>query len=341
MGETMKAALWVGPEAIEVKQISKPEPGPGEALVKVAYGGICGTDLMIFLGKHPRAKAPLAMCHEFAGTIVAADGDAFARGTPVAINPLLSCGTCYACKSGIPHVCETLGLVGIDRDGGFAEYAVVPLHTVKPVPASMPLAEAAVIEPLAVAVHAVRVSELKVGDVTAVLGAGPIGILTAQVARLAGARRVLISEQSPKRLAIARQLGFDVIDVKQQSAVDMIMDATNGVGVPVVFETAGVQATLNDASRVVRIGGQILQVGMPKGPVTLDLTPLLFREISRKPIRVYREEDVDQAIAIASTGRLDLAKPVTHIMPLEDLERALHIAHEAQDACKILLAPSI
>ena len=340
MVETMKAALWMGTESIEVKQVAKPQAGTGEALIKVAYGGICGTDLMIFLGRHPRAKAPMVMCHEFAGTVVASDGDAFAPGTPVAINPLLTCGQCYACKSGIPHVCANLGLVGIDSDGGFAEYAVVPLHTVKPVPDSLAMAEAALIEPLAVAVHAVRVSDLKVGDVTAVLGAGPIGILTAQVARLAGARQVWVSEQSPKRIAVARELGFDVIDVKEQSSVEVIMEATGGVGVPVVFETAGVQPTLNDAGQVARIGGQILQVGMPKSPPTIDMTPLLFREISRKPIRVYRDEDVEQAIAIASTGRLDLIKPVTHILPLERLEEGLHIAHEASDACKILLDPT-
>ena len=341
MAEMMKAALWMGPESIVVKEIERPTPGPGEALVKVAYGGICGTDLMIYLGKHPRAKAPLAMCHEFSGTIVSADGDAFAEGTPVAINPLLMCGHCYPCRNGIPHVCANLGLVGIDSDGGFAEYAVVPLHTVRPLPASLPLVQAALVEPLAVAVHAVRVSQLKVGDVTATLGAGPIGNLTAQVARLAGARRVFVSELSPKRIAVARELGFDVIDVNKQDAVDVIMEATDGAGVPVVFETAGVQATLDAAGRVARVGGQILQVGMPKTPPTIDMTTLLFREVRRTPIRVYREVDVDTAIAIAATGKLDLVAPVTHILPLDELAKGLGLAHEASEACKILIAPSV
>lgn len=339
MAELMKAALWTGLESISVEQIERPALVPGEAVVKVAYGGICGTDLMIYLGKHPRAKAPLVMCHEFSGTIVDADGDAFAPGTSVAINPLLSCGRCYACRSGIAYVCEKLGLVGIDRDGGFAEYVSVPLHTVRPVPKSLPLVAAALIEPLAVGVHAVRVSDLRVGDVTAVLGAGPVGILTAQVARLAGALRVLVTDLSPKRLAVARALGFEVIDGAKQDPVQVIMEATDGVGVPVVFETAGVQATVAQAGTVTRIGGQILQVGMPKAPVQVDMTPILFREIRRKPIRVYREEDVDQAIAIAATGRLDLTTPVTHILPLDKLAEGLELAHEAVEACKILIAP--
>lgn len=340
MAEMMKAALWMGTEQIEVREIPKPKPGPGEALLKVGYGGICGTDLMIYLGKHPRAKAPLVMCHEFGGTVVASDGDAIPAGTVVAINPLLTCGKCYACRNGIPHVCEKLGLVGIDTDGGFAEYVSVPLHTLVPVPPSLPQEQIALVEPLAVAVHAVRVSDLGVGDVTVVLGAGPIGIMTAQVARLAGARRVFVSERSPKRLEIARELGFDVVDVSQGSIVDTVMEATDGIGVPVVFETAGVQPTLNDATKLARIGGQILQVGIPKAPPTVDMTTLIFKEVRRTPIRVYRSEDVELAAAIAVEGSVDLVKPVTHILPLEELDKGMRIAHEAMDACKILLDPS-
>jgi 2-desacetyl-2-hydroxyethyl bacteriochlorophyllide A dehydrogenase len=337
MAEKMKAALWLGPEQVECRLVERPEPGPGQALVKVAYGGICGTDIMIYLGKHPRAKAPLVMCHEFAGTVAAADGEAFAEGTPVAINPLLSCGQCYACQHGLAYVCEKLGLVGIDCDGGFAQYVVVPLHTVRPLPETLPLIEAALVEPLAVAVHAVRVSDIKVGDVTAVLGAGPVGIMTAQMARLAGARRVFVSERSPKRIEVARKLGFEVIDVSEQKAADVILENTAGAGVPVVFETAGVQPTIDDALRVARIGGQILQVGMPKTPPTINMTQLIFREVRITPIRVYREEDFDLAIAIAGAGQLDLRTPATHVLPLEELHEGLELAHEATGVCKVLL----
>jgi 2-desacetyl-2-hydroxyethyl bacteriochlorophyllide A dehydrogenase len=339
MAETMVAALWVAPERIEVREIPRPVAGPDEALIRVTHGGICGTDMMIYLGKHPRARAPLVMCHEFVGTLADDAGEGLPAGTPVAINPLLTCGQCYPCRNGLPHVCDRLGLVGIDSDGGFAEYAVAPLHTVRPLDASLPLAQAALIEPLAVAVHAVRVSDLKVGDVTAVLGAGPIGIMTAQVARLAGARRVLVTEQSPRRLAIAREMGFEVIDAGQQDAVQAIMQATDGVGLPVLFETAGVQPTITQAGQVVRAGGQILQVGIPKAPVTVDIATLLYREVRRSPIRVYREEDFDAAVAIAAGGALDLTTPVTHTLPLQDLAEAMEIAHHATDACKILLVP--
>jgi 2-desacetyl-2-hydroxyethyl bacteriochlorophyllide A dehydrogenase len=341
MTETMKAAVWTEPERIEYKEVERPTPGPGEALVRVGYGGICGSDLMIYLGKHPRAKPPLILCHEFSGTIVASDGDVYEKGTPVAINPLLFCGDCYACNTGIPHICESLGLVGIDQDGGFSEYVAVPLHTIHVLPESISLAQGALVEPLAVAVHAVRASDLKVGDVTAVLGAGPVGILTAQVARLAGARKVFVSELSPKRKEVARDLGFEVIDVAEEDPVEVILDATDGVGVPVAFDAAGVQATVDQTGKIVRVGGQILQVGMPKTPPRVDMTMLLFREITRKPIRVYTDEDVSKAVAIAATGEVDLEAPVTHTLPLEDLGEAMEIAHEGTEACKILMAPGV
>lgn len=341
MAETMRASLWVGPEKVEFREIERPTPAQGESLVKVAYAGICGTDMMIYIGKHPRARAPLVASHEFSGVVVDPGGGPVPEGTPVTINPLISCGVCYACRTGSPHVCASLKLVGIDSDGGFAQYAAVPWHTLYPVPESLPLKQAALVEPLAVAVHAVRASRLKVGDVTAVLGAGPVGILTAQVARLAGARRVFVSEVSPRRLEIARDLGFDVIDVREASAVDAILEGTGGDGVPVVFETAGAQPTIRDAGDVVRIGGQILQVGMPKTPPTVDLTKLLFKEVQILPIRVYRaEEDFRTAVDIAASGALDLETPATHVLPLERLDEGMELMHEASEACKILLDPS-
>ncbi len=340
MTAKMMASVWVGPEQVELCEVERPTPGADEVLVKVAYAGICGTDLMIYLGKHPRAQAPLIMSHEFVGTIASEGVESLPPGTPVAINPLLSCGECPACRRGLGHVCERLGLVGIDRDGGFAQYAAVPLDTVRPLPRSLPLARAALIEPLAVAVHAVRASQLKVGDITAVLGAGPVGILTAQMARLAGAA-VYVSEISSRRLGIARRLGFATIDARNADPVAEIMAAIEGEGLPVVFETAGAQATIAQAGQLARVQGQILQVGMPKTPPQLDLIPLLFREIGITPIRVYREEDFALAIRLAAANVLQLEEPVTHILPLSEVEKGMHLAHEATDACKVLISPAI
>jgi (R,R)-butanediol dehydrogenase / meso-butanediol dehydrogenase / diacetyl reductase len=337
MTQLMQAAYWTGTEEIAIRQVDIPAAN-AEVRIKVAYGGICGTDMMIYLGKHPRARTPLIMCHEFSGIIDEDPGEQFTPGTPVVVNPLLMCGECYACLNGLPHICAKLGLIGIDRDGGFAEYVVVPHSTVRPIPATLPLIEAALIEPLAVAVHAVRVSDLAVGDETVILGAGPIGMMTAQLARLAGARKVWMSERSPRRIQIARDLGFEVLDSSQVDVVQELLAATSNTGFPVVFETAGVQATINDTCRLARPGGQILQVGMPKTPPVVDYTQLLFREVRVTPIRVYRQEDFNLAIALAAGGKLDLSKPVTHVLPLSALHEAMELAHQADDACKILLS---
>ncbi|MHB9033351.1 MAG: zinc-dependent alcohol dehydrogenase [Anaerolineae bacterium] len=338
MNITMLAAQWIAPGKIELRQLELAETAD-EVRIKVAYGGICGTDMMIYLGKHPRARAPLTMCHEFSGVIDWDPRGILARGQAVVVNPLLMCGECYACQNGLPHICAKLGLVGIDRDGGFAEYVNVPFNTVRLIPETLPLIEAALVEPLAVAVHAVRASDLAVGDETVILGAGPVGMMTAQVARLAGARKVWVTERSPKRIRIARELGFEVLDSSQGDVVEPLLEHTGGTGYPVVFETAGVQATITDTGKLVRPGGQILQVGMPKTAPVVDYTRLLFREIRVTPIRVYRQEDFDLAIELAASGKLDLKKPVTHVLPLEELQTAMELAHQANDTCKILLAP--
>lgn len=338
MARMVKAALWTAPGTIETRQIELAEPR-SEIRLKVAYGGICGTDMMIYLGKHPRAKAPLAMCHEFSATVDYDPNGKLTVGTPVVVNPLLMCGECYACRNGIPHVCAKLGLVGIDRDGGFAEYVNVPANTVRPISSTLPLEEAALIEPLAVGVHAVRVSDLAVGDETVVLGAGPVGLMTAQAARLAGARRIWVTERSPRRIQIAHDLGFDVLDSSTEDVTVPLLASTKDTGFPVVFETAGVQATVTDSGKLVRPGGQILQVGMPKTPPVVDLTRLQFREIRITPIRVYRQEDFNLAIVLAESGKLDLRLPVTHVMPLDRLQEAMELAHRADEACKILLSP--
>jgi len=334
----MQAGYWVKPETIEVRNNPLPRQ-PGEVLLKVAYGGICGTDMMIYLGKHPRAKAPLVMCHEFVGTVVEDPSGTFAVGQPAAINPLLMCGKCYACRNGIPHICASLGLLGIDRDGGFAEYASVPLNTVRPLSPDLPLVQAALIEPLAVAVHAVRVSDLAVADETVVLGAGPVGLMVAQVARLAGACKVWVTERSPARIAIARALGFKVLDSSAGEVLPTLLGGSKGTGYPVVFETAGVQTTVTESAKLVRPGGQVLQVGMPKTPPTVDYTLLSFREIRITPIRVYRQEDFDLAITLAEGDKIDLVKPVSHVLPLSRLGEAMELARQADSACKILLQP--
>jgi threonine dehydrogenase-like Zn-dependent dehydrogenase len=188
----MQALVWAGETKVEVRDLPMPEPPSGWALVEVAYAGLCGTDLHICDNEHPRAKPGLVIGHELVGRLTSPVGE-LPAGTPVFVNPLLWCGSCPSCKRGRYQTCYRLQLLGIDRDGGAAEAVAVPEDHLLPLPAGVDMRRAALVEPLSVAVRAVRRSGMRLGDRVHVLGAGPVGLLVASCARLGGASEVTIS----------------------------------------------------------------------------------------------------------------------------------------------------
>src|SRR4030043_499320 len=192
----MKAVLYRDIQVVKMSDIKRPIITNNEALIKVEYAGICGTDLHIFDGLHPRAKAPLVMGHEISGVIEEMNTEKkdIKIGDRVAINPLISCGYCLPCREGNPHLCPNLKLVGIDQNGGFEEYVKIKDDKLYKIPNSLPLDLAALAEPVAVAVHAVRKSKLLVGDKVVVMGGGPIGQLVALICRINGASSIVLSE---------------------------------------------------------------------------------------------------------------------------------------------------
>ena len=208
---TMKAAVWSATDHVDVTDLPMPVVPEGWALFKVAYNGICGTDLAILHGKHTRATSPLIMGHEISGVVEQAGATGPGAGTLVVAEPLISCGQCRSCKNGLTHVCRHLGLYGIDAPGGMAQYVALPPEVLHAVPDGVDPRTASLAEPLAVAVHAVERSGMQAGDTVAVYGAGPIGVLTALVARHAGAAVVVITEPSPWRRNVAAALGFPVV----------------------------------------------------------------------------------------------------------------------------------
>ena len=292
-------------------------------------------------GKHPRAKPPLIMGHEFSGEVAEIGfhsedsvSAGLAPGHPVVAEPLISCGTCFACRSGFAHVCQTLGLYGIDAPGAFAEYIKVPAEKVFPLPEAMDLKQAALIEPLSVAVHAVRLSRLKVGDSVCVLGAGPIGMLIALVARQAGAGKVLISEPTALRLQIAREYGLTTINSRQEDPLKRIEEATGGVGADVVFEAAGAAETVPLAPKLCRVRGQIVQVAMPKDPRNIDIVTFTFREQMMTGVRVYAAYDFQRAIALAE--ELDLSPMASDPVPLERASEAFNVASRGSEVMRVI-----
>lgn len=337
--DTMKAAVWSGVDRIEVETVAMPEIPAGWALVRIAYNGVCGTDLSIYHGKHPRASAPLIMGHEMSGWVEVAGDSGPAAGTLVIVEPLISCGTCKACTDGHRHVCRNLGLYGIDAPGGMAEYVALPPEVLHAVPASVDPKTATLAEPLAVAVHAVNLSGMEPGDTVAVYGAGPIGVLTALVARHEGAGTVVITEPSPWRREVAASMGFTVVP-EGSSMIETLAALTRGEGADTTFDSAAHPSVAAELTAVTRVLGRIVVVGVYKQPTPIDLQAVCFKEQSMVGVRVYTTADVTRAIELIAEDALGLEKFPTKAFPLEDVSAAMAAATAGQDCLKVLLTPN-
>ena len=340
MEKTMKAAIYSSPGIVETVTRAVPTPGEGEILIKVEATGICGTDLAILAGKHPRAKAPLIMGHEVGGLVEQIGGNisaGFAVGDRVTFFPLISCGVCSTCRDGNTYVCENLKLIGIDADGGMADYITVPTASVVPVPSGWSGSTAAVIEPAAVAVHSIRKSSVKAGDNVLVLGAGIIGNLCGQAAHAAGAARVVIGDIVPFRLEAAKKCGMEPVNLAVDTLDAAVSDVTDGRGFDVVLECSGSAPAHALAPSVTSVLGEVLVVGMPKQPVSVDMRLVAFKELRYTGTRVYELRDFARAVELVERGRLKVDGLVSHTMPVDKAVEAFVLAQEPAQALKVLI----
>ena len=300
----MKSIIYRSAQDVTFEQKAVPEIAPGEVLIKVAYVGVCGSDMNIYQGVHPRAKAPLVMGHEFSGTIEKGH-PSLPKGTPVTVYPLLSCGHCEPCLSGYAHVCDTLKLIGIDCDGGMAEYVKVPVDKVMAIPASLSLKLGAFIEPLAVGVHAVRRSGYKPGDSAVVFGAGPIGLCVAACLKYFGALKVIVIEASPYRLSVAKELGFTTINAASEDVRAKVKEHTRGFNADFAFDCAAHPSVQTDLMDVIKVQGTAVVVGSYKKPPEVDLLKVEFKELTVIGIRVYERRDFEIAMQILESEFID------------------------------------
>ena len=249
---TMLAARYLGPNRIEAEVVSLPVIGSGETLLQVEACGFCGSDISIVAGTHPRAKAPLTVGHELSARIVKIDDSesSLKVGDRVTIYPLISCGACHACTHGNAHVCRKLRLFGFDVDGGMAEFIKVPIASLMKLPTEMPANVGALIEPLAVAVHGVARTSLEGVDLAVVLGAGPIGLLTALVAKARGVPRVVVSDVLPQRLKLAESLGLVAVKAGEELLAH-VMQLSDNNGADLVLECAGHPSSAREMTALV------------------------------------------------------------------------------------------
>lgn len=334
-----KAAFYERDKKIRVGEAEATPPGPDEVQIKIAYTGICGTDLHIYHGDMDwRVAESQVMGHEISGT-VAALGDevkGLEIGQPVTVMPLDPCGECPACQAGHSHICHNLNFLGIDTQGGFQTYWTVPAHTVFPLPEDLPLKRAALVEPLAVACHDVRLGGVKPGDKVVVLGGGPIGTLVALVAQESGAD-VIISEINPARIEIGRELGFEVVNPQDVDLVALMEEKTQGARADVVFEVTASPAGAEIMTELVRTRGQIVIVGIFSDPEKVNLFRVLWRELRVRGARVYESQDFDKAIKLAGRGDLPLDTLISEVYPLERLGEGLEELARGGDVMKILI----
>ena len=309
----MKALVFEGEERVVYREVPMAPPKEGWTLIQVAYAGICGSDVTIWKGRHPRAKAPLIMGHEFSGYI-ASENSEFPKGTLVTAFPYLSCGECERCRNGQFHVCESLRLIGIDLDGGMAEFVEVPNEMICPVPEGVSPKVAAFIEPVGISVHAARKGGYRPGDSVVVFGAGGIGLSTAITLRNFGAEKLMICEPNPLRSAMAASLGFEVLD-SEKGILEQVYERTGGMGADYVYDCAGVQQVAELLPDVVKINGRIVVVAGYKVPPVFNFQKGMFREFDIQFVRNCTRQDFEIATELVNKG-LGYEKLLNYTLPL-------------------------
>lgn len=321
----MKGAAYMGEGRLETVPVDVAPPGPGEIQVAVAYCGLCGTDLHIVHGHmDARVRTPLVFGHETSGTVAAigAGVEGWKVGDPLTVMPLVWDGTCPACLAGHQHICQNLVFVGIDSPGGLQQRWNVPASIAVPLPLGLDLRTAALVEPVAVAVHDVRRSGLQVGDHAVVLGGGPIGVLIAVVARNAGAH-VMVAEVDASRRSRVADLGIEVIDPSSADMVAEVERWTDGVGADVVFEVSGAAAAARSATALAKVRGTIVVVAIHSAPRELDLQRVFWRELRLLGARVYQRSDFERAVDLLGRGLIPAEALISGVVPIEEIDSAI------------------
>ena len=338
----MRALVYDGPEQLHLEERPEPSPGPAEVVVAVRASGICGSDVHGYLGTTGRRRPGVVMGHEAAGVVTAIGSRVrtVAPGARVALRSILPCGACDPCRHGRPNVCLNRRGLGMHLDGAYADAVVLPESALLALPDDLPFEQAALIEPLAVAMHAVDITPLALMDDVVIVGAGTIGLLTLTAARLRGAGRIFITDRSTHRLEVARALGADAtIDVGAVDPVEVVLDATGGRGVDVVWEAVGSTPTVGQSLAVARLGGNVTWIGNSDPQVEVGMQELVTKELTVRGAYGFIDE-FDRAAAALAGGRVDVRPLIERVAPLDEaIELFAALAHGRLDAVKVVLTP--
>jgi L-iditol 2-dehydrogenase len=337
----VRALVYEAPWQLVLREVDRPVPAPGEALVAVRASGICGSDIHGYTGSTGRRVPPLVMGHEVAGEVleVGEGVEGYGAGSRVVIRSVESCGRCHPCRSGRATICLRRRSLGIHIPGAYADALVVPAGLLVPLPADVPWELGALVEPLAVAMHAVDVTPIPLLETVVVIGAGPIGLLAVLAARAAGAGRIIVTDRNSRRLAVAEALGAATV-VDADDAVDTIRRLAGGHGAPAVLEAVGVAATARRSLAVAAPGASVTWLGNSEPVVELEMQDFVGRELTLRGA-YGSDREFGRAIEAIASRRIDVAPLVEHRAPLEDGPRLMHeLATGRLDALKVVLEPS-
>nr|WP_263324386.1 alcohol dehydrogenase catalytic domain-containing protein [Neobacillus sp. Marseille-Q6967] len=336
----MLQAIMVEPGKIEFNDVPVPEVKAHQIKIKMKRIGVCGSDIHVNHGKHPYTSYPVVQGHEVSAEVVEVGSEVtnVKVGDKVTIQPQVVCGECYPCTHGLYNDCEELKVMGFQTTGMASEYFVVDASKALALPAKMSFEHGAMIEPLAVAVHAVR----RAGDVTGkkilVLGGGPIGNLVAQTAKAMGAEAVVISELSKYRLEVAEKCGVKTIDAKNEDVFEGIIRHFGSDRADVIFECIGINVTINQAIDYARKGSTIVVVGVFGDLANINMGYVQDHELALLGSAMYREEDYVKAIELVNKGLIEFDALITHRMKFTDYAKAYALIDEQKDyAMKVMI----
>jgi len=337
----MKQAVMVEPGRIEYRDVEKPAPGADSVLVRIRRIGICGSDIHVYHGEHPYTSYPVVQGHEVSGVIdeIGSRSTGFEKGQAVTFLPQISCGRCYPCTHGMYHICNSLRVMGFQVNGAAQEFFPVPKNLIVPLPDPMSPEQGAMVEPTAVAVHALRRSGDIKGKTVLVLGAGPIGNLVAQCAHGLGASSVMITDLSDFRLQIARDCGIEHTVLAGRQNLDEAISKIFGENrSDLIMECVGAQSTISDAVSSARKGSTIVVVGVFGEKPVVDVGLIQDRELSLVGTLMYQRKDYEKAIDLISKNHINVDKLITDKYPFTKYSDAYSYIDGAKDkAMKIMI----
>lgn len=337
----MLQQVMTAPKEIIFREIDIPEVGDDEVLIKIKKIGICGSDIHVYHGTHPFTSYPVTQGHEVSGEVVEVGKNVskVKAGDRVTIEPQVRCGKCYPCRHGKYNLCEELKVMGFQTTGTASEYFKAPALNVTKLPDDMDYSKGAMIEPLAVAVHAIsRAGDIR-GKRVSVIGAGPIGNLVAQSAKAMGAERVMLSDVSDYRLSLGKKVGIDAVYNTRETDYNAdLIDCFGPDKADIIYDCAGNDITMNSAIRSARKGSTIILVAVYAGMANVDLAVLNDHELDLNTTMMYRHEDYEKAIELVNEKKIDLESLMSNTFPFREYQKAYeYIDQNREKAMKVLI----